>query len=277
MRVRVRLSLYSIVACLACSERVSARLEVEPDTLALYGRDYSWVTVTLVDAAGVSEAHGARLTARDTSIVRTSGTSLACLREGTTPVDVQVERLATTFLAHCEFAARLDVEPHLILETGGTPHSLAATAVFSSGISKILPPISARVNDTTVAVVRDGSVVPLAIGYAGLRIDYGGLWSRMGIDVRRTIANDTVTVATGGTRNWALDPGRYTITVRVKSPRDLNILNMETTGLRCSRDSRDGDLIHCVADEPAQVMFHNTSSGGTARTGQAFIRIVQIR
>lgn len=270
------LCLSAVVACLACSESDAARLEVEPDTLALYGRDYSWVTVNRVDPAGTSEAHGANLTARDKSIVRTSGTSLACLREGTTTVDVTVDPLTSSFVARCEVVSRLDVEPHLTLEVGGAPHGLAATAIFSSGEARILGPLAAHASDTTVAIVRDGAVVPLSVGQARLRIDYGGLWSNMGIDVRHTVINDSVTLVTGGTRRWTMKPGRYTITVRLKSPRDLNILNMETAGLRCSRDSRDGDTIHCIADEPAEITFRNTSSGSAKRTGQAFIQIVQI-
>jgi hypothetical protein len=265
------------VTCFACTARDSARLEVKPDTLSLYGSDYSWVTVNIINSGSISEAHGASLSARDTSMVRTSGTSLACLREGTTIIDIAVDELTTTFVATCRFAARLHVEPHLILESGGAPHDLAATAIFSTGEARVLQPLSARVNDTTVVVVRNGAAVPLAVGQAGLRIDYGGLWSRMGIDVRHTISNDTVTLGTGERRDWRLEAGRYDITVRMKSSRDLSILTMETEGLRCARDSGDEDTIHCVSDVPAEVTFRNTSGGGTARTAGAFVRIVQVR
>ena len=274
--MRLITSVSAAVICFACTAKDSARLKVEPDTLTLYGSDYSWVTVNVVNDSRTSEAHGASLSPRDTSIVRTSGTSLACLREGTTIIDIAFEQLSTSFAATCQFASRLHVEQHLILESGGTAHSLEATAIFSTGQARVLQPRSARVNDTTVAVVRNGAVVPLAIGQASLRIDYGGLWSRMGIDVRRTISNDSVTLGTGERRDWTLEAGRYDITVRVKVPRDLSILNMETEGLRCARDSRDEDTIHCVADAPAEVSFRNRSSGSTARTASAFVRIIQV-
>ena len=48
--------------------------------------------------------------------------------------------------------------------------------------------------------------------------------------------NGIVEVVAGESRRWELAPGRYTITVKVSLPRDLNSLHMETEGVNCARD-----------------------------------------
>ena len=266
----------SLLCSVACSANDSARLIVVPDTLALHGSEYSSADISIVDDGETTYARRAILTPRDKSIVRISGQSVACLRDGIAPIEVATGEMTTSFVVKCRIAARLEGTPYIELEPGGAPRSLAARAVYASGDSAVLRPIHIGMTDTTVVVVRDGHLVPLTIGRAGLRIDYGGVWVRMAVLVRRIIASDTLTLAASEARTWQLEPGRYSVTVKVKSSRDLNILNMETTALRCSRDSRDGDTIHCVADEQAEVILRNRSSGRAARPGQAFVRIIQM-
>ncbi len=265
-----------VAASFSCTASGPARLEVDRDTLVLYGGEFTWVPVSVVHDTGASAELKAKFIPRDQSVVRTSGSAVACRRAGMTDIQVELGKLTTSFVVTCRFAQRIAAESYLELEPGGPPRSLEATAVLSSGNSEVLHPISATSTDSAVAIVRDGAVVPLAVGRAGIRIDYGGVRTTMTVQVRLTIADDTVVVKPDESRAWQLAAGRYSMTVKVSSPRDLGILNMETEGLNCSRDSRDEDTIHCVAAEPAEVTLRNTSSARTARTGRAFVRIVQI-
>ena len=70
--------------------------------------------------------------------------------------------------------------------------------------------------------------------------------------------------------------GRYSITVRVNSRQDLKLLQMETDGLNCSRDSRDENTIHCVARERGEITFLNHPTSDPAASASADVRILQI-
>lgn len=272
-RILVATLFASIVSC---SNEVSGRLEVVQDTIRLYGRDYSWVPFRVDQSEEDSIAHGVGLTPRDKSLVRTSGYSMACLREGTTHVAVQLRSLATEFVVICRFATRVTGETYFEMEPGGQPQSLNLSASFPLGEATTLRVVSARTSDASVATVRDGAVVPVGLGRAGLRIDYGGLWVRAHVYVRRTIVNGTLTLKPDETRRWELEAGRYSITVTVNSRQDLKLLTMETEGLNCSRDPRDENTIHCIARERGEIMFTNRRGTDSAGSASAVVRILQM-
>lgn len=274
MRPILRITVIATV--LSCSNTPSGRLEVERDTLSLYGKEYSFVPIRIVRSTVDSIARGATLAARDTSVVRTSGNAVACLREDTTDVEVRLQRLTATFVVACRFAAHIAGETFIELEPHAEPRSLAARLVFASGDSETASPIGARSSDTSVAVVRNGSIVPVAIGFAGLRVDYGGIMVRATVHVRRTVFNAVVLLKPSESRRWELDKGRYSVTVKVNSRQDRNALNMETEGLNCSRDPRDEDTIHCVAGEPGQVTLLNRSPFTSAGAARAEVQILQV-
>lgn len=274
--MRRRLLSTITVTCLSCTHESAARLEVERDTLDLYGQEFTRVPVRLVnDTGGSSRARGVSITSAPRALLELRGSSVACRREGLAKVELQLEKLRTPLVVNCRFARRILTESHFELQPGAAPRALDAVAVFSSGDSAIVRPVSAVSNDSTVVAIRNGAVVPLAVGHAGVTIDYGGVRSRMSVDVRHTVADDTLELKVGELRSWPLTAGRYTITVKVKTPRDLGALNMETEGMNCSRSSRDEDTIHCVAVEGAEVRMRNTSKSPLARTARAFVGIVK--
>ncbi len=265
-----------IASVVACSTETSGRLEVAQDTVRLYGRDYSWVPFRIDQPDGDSVADGVRLTPRDTSILRTSSSSMACLREGTTHVAAQLGSLATGFVVICRFATQVAGETYFELEPDDQPQSLNLSASFPLGPVTTLRVVSARSSDASVATVRDGAVVPVGLGRAGLRVDYGGLWVRATVYVRRTIFNGALTLKSGETRRWELEAGRYSITVKVNSRQDLKLLNMETDGLNCSRDPRDENTIHCVARERGEITFANRPGSNPTGSASAGVRILQV-
>jgi hypothetical protein len=180
------------------------------------------------------------------------------------------------FVVICRFATTFSGGSYYEMEPGGEPQSLSLTVSFPLGGVTTLPAIGARSNDTSVATVRNGAIVPGSVGVAGLRVDYGGLWVRTSVYVRRTIFNGVLTLKTGETRQWALDTGRYSITVKVNSRQDLKLLQMETEGLNCSRDARDENMIHCVARERGEITFLNRPGSDPAGNASADVRILQI-
>jgi hypothetical protein len=261
---------------ISCSKEPSGRLEVAQDTVRLYGRDYTWVPFRVGHAEADSVPRGVVLTPRDKSILRTSGNSMACLREGTTDVAAQLGSQTKEFVVICRFVTKLIGESYFELEPGAEPQRLSVTVSFALGDSDTLRVVSARSNDAAVATVRDGAVVPLAIGRAVLRVDYGGLWVRTTVYVRRTIFNGALTLRPDETRRWELDAGRYSITVKVNSRLDLKLLQMETDGLNCSRDSRDENTIHCMARERGEITFLQRPGSDPAGSASADVRILQI-
>jgi hypothetical protein len=265
-----------IASVVSCSNETSGQLEVAQDTVRLYGRDYSRVPFRIAHAGGDSVADGVGLTPRDKSILRASGNSLACLREGNTDVSAQRGSLTAEFVVACRFPIQVAGETYFELEPAGEPRNLSLRASFPLGDAATLRVVSALSSDASVATVRDGAVVPVGIGHAGLRIDYGGLWVRVSVYVRRTIFNGALTLKPDQSRRWELDAGRYAITVTVTSRQDLKLLQMETEGLNCSRDSRDENTIHCVARERGELTFINRRGSDPAGSASADVRILQV-
>jgi hypothetical protein len=276
-RVRhVPLSALTVI-CLSCTPEAAARLEVDRDTLVLYGQEFTRVPVRLVDdTGGSSRARGVRITSAPKALLAVRGSSLACRREGLSTVQLELEEHRTPLVVKCRFARHIRTATHLELQPGGDPRALGAVAVFSTGDSEVVRPVAAVSSDSSAVAIRNSAVVPLAIGDAALRIDFGGVHSRMSVEVRHILADDTLELKPGELRVWPLTAGRYTVTVRVKASRDLGALNMETEGLSCSRSSSDEDTIHCLAVQGAEVRMRNTSSGSSARTARAFVGIVHV-
>lgn len=272
-----RILRFTVVAFLVgCAERQpEIRLELT-DTVGLYGREYSRIPVRVVADNGASPAPPYDLTPSDKSILGVSGAFVRCLRDGSTRVHVTAAGVSSSFTAQCRLATRIAVESYLTFEPGSPPISLTGIATFADGDTATVFPVAAISNDTSVAVTRGRSVAPAGIGYAGLRVDWGGTTARMGVEVRQTIFDGVLELPRGESRRWPLPAGRYVISVKVNDRDDLNRLNMETEGLNCSRDSRDGDTIHCVAAGPALVtVLHRTmTSAGSAR---AFVRLRRVK
>lgn len=271
-RTLAGLLLWSFAACSNTTER----LDLERDTVSLYGREYTWVPVRIVRADGELAATDIGLFPQDRSIVRTSGHAVACLREGLTDVEVRVRELRASFIVDCRFATRVAVESHLELEPDAEPQPLVADVIFSSGDSQRVRAVGIRSSDSAVVAIRDGMVVPRAVGFAGLSVDYGGVRTRLSVHVQRTVFDGTVALTAGGSRRWSLGEGRFTISVQPTSRDDLNQLSMETEGLNCARDPRDGDLIHCVGSIGAEAILVRRTGLDAVGMGSARVRILQI-
>jgi hypothetical protein len=265
------------VICLSCTPETAARLEVDRDTLVMYGQEFTRVPVRLVDdKGGSSRARGVRITSAPRELLEVRGSSLACRSEGLSTVQLELKEHRTPLVVKCRFARHLLTAAHLELQPGGVPRALAGVAVFSTGDSEVVRPVAAVSSDSSAVAIRNNAVVPLTIGHAGLRIDFGGVHSRMSVEVRHILADDTLELKPGDLRSWPLTAGRYTVTVRVTASRDLGALTMETEGLNCSRSSSDEDTIHCMAVAGAEVTMRNTSSGSSERTARAVVGIVHV-
>lgn len=258
-----------------CSNTIE-RLELERDTVSLYGREYTWVPVRIARTGGEEAAGKIEFHPRDQSVVRTSGTAVACRREGTTEVEVRVRSMRASFVVDCRFASRVSIETHLVLEPDAEPQSIVAEVIFPSGESRTVRPMAITSSDSEAVSTRDGMVVPRAAGFAGLNVDYGGVRTRVSVHVRRTVFDGVVTLGPGESRRWALGQGRFTISVQPNSRGDLSQLSMETEGLNCSRDSRDGDVIHCVGGTGSEALLVRRTGLDAVGVGRARVRILQI-
>jgi hypothetical protein len=260
---------------LGCSQDETAvRLELR-DTVNIYGREFSRVPVNVASTNGTKPPIDPFRSA-DESVLGTSGEFVRCLRDGAAHVQVTAAEASRSFVVQCRLATRLATESHIALEPDAAPVTLSAVATFANGDTSTILPVAAISNDTTVAVVRNGAVAPGIVGYAGLKVDYGGITSRLSVEVQQTLFEGVLELPRGESRRWPLVPGRYAFTVKVIAREDLNRLNMETEGLNCSRDPRDGDMIHCVADGPAEVrVLHRTMT--TAGSARAFVRLRRVK
>ena len=260
------------LAISACNTN-SVRLEIERDTLVLYGNRLTPLPVKAFDRSGAQTY--VVPTVRRADGVAINGGWVSCLRPGRTRVSLSAKGTVGSIVVECRSLRELHPQSDIDLELRDEPRALAAAGILESGEVVSLEPLAVAIHDSTIVSVNGNRVTPLAVGYTNLKIDYGGVVASTRISVRNTIVSGPLELKAGESRQWDLTPGRYDILVIVSSPLDLASLRMETDGAQCARNSSNEDLIHCVVYERGSVTMSNTSAAPKARTSRAIVNIRQ--
>ena len=259
------------LATAACDN--SVRLEIERDTLVLYGNRDTPLPVKAFDKSG-ARTH-VEPTVRRADGVAVNGGWVSCLRPGITRVNLSAKGLAGSIVVECRSLRELHPQSDIDMDLRDEPRALTAAGILESGEVVSLEPRAVAIHDSTIVSVNGNRVTPVAVGYTNLKIDYGGVVASTRVSVRNTIASGPLELKAGESRQWDLTPGRYDIVVIVGSPMDLAALRMETDGAQCARDSFNEDLIHCVVYERGRVTMSNTTAAPKARTSRAIVNIRQ--
>lgn len=276
-RLAVALCVAVLAVGAACERTGPTRLELERDTLVLYGSQRTTLPVRRVDGTGARVSlKGLKVLPSTDSSLQVRGGALACRHAGFTDVRLVVGKLSDTLVVECR-PAREVRSPFLIdMWLGDPPQSLETTAILTVGAVERIHPIRVSVSDSQVVLVRDDRIIPLAVGRSTLRANYGGVSKTIHVVVRELIARDTLVLTPGAFRTWWLAPGRYEITIAgVPTTADLRPLELAGEGIRCVPSGRSEDLMHCVVYERAAlgVRFRATDTAGSV--GRAAITIVK--
>lgn len=273
----VGLSVVALATGAACDRTGATHLELERDTLVLYGTGSTLPRVRRVDrTGGRASLNGLKTFLSTDSALQVHDGALECQRSGFTDVRFVVGRLSDTLVVECRLAREVR-SPFLIeMWLGDPPQRLETMAVFAGGAVEQLRPIRMSVSDTHVVRYLNDSIFPVAVGRSTLRANYGGVIKAIHVVVRETIARDTLDLAAGAFRTWWLAPGRYEITIAgAPAATDLRALELAGEGIRCVPSGRSEDLMHCVVHERAALGVRYRSARASGKAGRAAITIVR--
>jgi hypothetical protein len=100
-------------------------------------------------------------------------------------------------------------------------------------------------------------LVPRAPGSADIQLDFGGVYTRLFVEVMAPEARDTVRLAAGEYRHWTLGPGRYIATYTPLAPlRPQAPLVWRSSNANCA-DVRM--QLHCVLTERGSIILFASS------------------
>lgn len=274
-----------IAGAAAChSADALEELEVERDTLALYGPEPSRLPLRVRTLSGTlssrplapGELHA---TVVDELTVEEDDGWVACRsrQTGATVVRLRLGADTASIVVDCRPATEVHATSFFVLTVGDPPQSLDATVKLRSGRIEHARATIMDHGDTQVAKVEDGQLTAVGTGRTALDVDYGGARRTIRVSVSEVVAHDTLALTPGEFRSWRLPAGRYEVTVKPASgTTDFAALKMETEGARCMRSSRDQDAIHCEVLERGGVAVRNVSTVGGGRTARAWLSILRI-
>lgn len=201
------------------------------------------------------------------AVVEVAGERLRCLRTGDATIRVKVRSLRAAFVVQCRpiLSFGPPLEP-LDLVLGEDPVPLAPVAYDSGGQRVEDLRFSATTADTAVIALHSGLVLPRRVGTAAVRLDFGGIETGITVEVVAPVARDTVQLAAGEYRSWALGPGRYVARLEHVAGAASAPIVWRSANANCAFDPRSRATLHCViADSGAIVAVAQAPAQATVR------------
>lgn len=281
------------VGVVSCDGNDVARIEVARRHIVLYGHAPFALPVRVIDRAGmVVSPLDVTVRVSSGSVVRLiPPNEVVCDRSGTANVEVQAGALKERLDVRCRSDAVIRVLPsaervvgdspsqikfEVEVSVGDAPRPLTFEASFPSGDREIVRPLRVEVMDSRVVYLRADSLVAVAPGRRLLEAELPGQTVYVAVSVSALLVNDTLALKAGQFRSWVLEAGRYTLTVAEVTRRDdLRWLDMVTDGVRCVRNLRAADTIHCVVYEHGTVVVRNIGADPSSPVERAYVRIVR--
>ncbi len=290
---RATLAATLLLTVVSCDGNDVARIEVARRHIVLYGHSPFTLPIRLIGRAGnvlpprditvrVSSDSAVRVILPDAVVCDRAGRADVEVRAGAVTEHLDVRCRAGAVFHVVPFAERVlgDAPKQLKFEVevnvGDPPRPLTFLAAFPSGDREVVHPLRVEVMDSSVAYLRADSIVAVSPGRRLIAVELGGQWVYVTVAVSAVVAADTLSLRAGQIRSWSLDPGRYTLTVAMVPGRPAaRWLDMVTDGVRCARNFRSEDIIHCVVYEHGTVVVRNTSADPGSPAKRAFVRIVR--
>lgn len=172
--------------------------------------------------------------------------------------------------------ARL-LDSYVELTTRDTGYRFRATVERLNGRVDTIALAAAGVEDTSVAQIADGSVVPLSVGQTSVQLPLTpALRLRGVVSISERVFSDSVWLGVGEVRAWDLRPGWHRITVDAKAapgqPQPLEL----AADLICVPDSRGPkETIVCRVRQNTRILLRH--NGVTAREGKSLAVVTILR
>ena len=245
----------AVLLLCGCVDERPAAIMVDADPFLLNGPGPVALPARAVTAAGRTLPDlPLHATSNADTIATAEDGALKCLREGDAQLSLTVASLSAFLLVQCRPVSTTPFT-EVELEAHGQPGPVPVVAYTTGGKRASALRFSAVSDDTAVAVVRDGVVVPRAIGRSRLRIDFGGLQALGRVTVVMPVREDTVAFAAGEYRTWPLPQGRFRISAHAADGRAAPTgVSLRPVGANCARDPHLLETIHCVVAETGQVV-----------------------
>ena len=99
----------------------------------------------------------------------------------------------------------------------------------------------------------------------------------MRVSVSERIGFDSVPFVPRAFGQWALAPGRYSVTVR-RSDKRAGPLGFEvvTDGAKCQRNGRDEDTVYCTVTDTGSVSLYSVAADSQRAAERAWITIYRL-
>lgn len=262
----------------SCQRENASRLTVDRDTLVLYGPRVTPLPVRLSDRTGASVSAGrAEVTVEDSALLRVTARGVSCLGVGTTRVHIQYLSHEHELPTACRPARLFRGEPVLSLIVGDAPAPLAFVAIMDSGEEESVHPVAVTTDDSSVARIEGEAVRPVTHGRTTLRVELGGATTSVQVSVSERVGFDSVPFVPRAFGQWALAPGRYSVTVR-RSDKRVGPLGFEviTDGAKCQRNVRDEDTVYCTVTDTGSVSLYSAAADSQGAAEQAWITIYRL-
>lgn len=261
-----------VILSLGCRDERPAAIIVDSDPFLFNGPGPVQIPARVVSATGQTMPD-VRLRAMSSAeaVATVNGGTLRCAREGDARVDVGVGALTASFVVQCRPVAGFGPFTSVEFEAGGSPEPIPVVAYSANVLRRTHLRFSATSTDTTVAIVRDGRIVPRALGSTRLVLDFGGLKTEGEINVVVTERADTLVLGAKESRQWPLSKGRYRISTNALDVgAEATDIELRGVGANCARGNQVRATIFCVVADSALVVVR------ASRRLAAILRIVRL-
>lgn len=255
-------------------EFAPARLVVTQDTLVVFAGMSEQVPIHAVSRSGRIVYSKEVFDPPSDDIYEADHINVGCRETGERELTARYKGLSARLHLVCLRPLAIHGAWSFALRVGDSAVDVKMSARLSDG--RMLPIDEDRlsVEDTTIAVLRDGRLYPRRAGSTRLHVG-AGIRSLVLVLVTERLAYDTLELRPGEFRKWPLSAGRYDIAVRDLSgaPRNFAEFEMSGAGTRCVPARMDPDLIHCLVTDTGVVAVHNKLAEGAPRSPRTVVSI----
>jgi hypothetical protein len=266
------------LATTGCGGSNAPRLATTRDSVVHYGAEFAAMPVTLRgETGGLRRVNDAMTSITPAAVASVRHDSIRCTNTGSATVSVQLRSEQVSFVLECRIRSRLRLPAFSELTLRDSARPFLIIDDSEPEAPDTIREFNVSVSDSGIVRFVAGALVPVGVGRTALRILLRGASFPGTVTVTERVADDAVSLAPGDLRSWKLTAGRYSIVVggdalSGASPR----FRMVTAGLRCTRDPRRDDTIHCLAADSGKVHVVNDTERIGVRRAMGTVRITRV-
>ncbi|HWZ90337.1 MAG TPA: hypothetical protein VNW92_15850 [Polyangiaceae bacterium] len=244
------------LAALACDKRdppADMRLELPS---VIDSRDPVVVTVHATNAQGVTStiSDGAELSVEPKDLATVSQPALVkCEHSGDGKLSVSVAGVSRSIALRCRIVDRIEATNAGRVELTAGPFKPKVRVLDKSGAELADVDVSFVSKNAGVAYPKDGMLVPKTVGTANLTARAGQATTDFKVDVVRKVVVEALPIDGNKRIYFSLDAGKYELTVKLPSPKRVNV---EWRGAPYCNGSSDG------LEHVSTCGLHATGGGG---------------